>query len=65
MTKLITVMGRNSFSNYVAQSNYWIIEAKLLKTLFKNNSETKESSKFVKTYKWFLLIKLKKKRLLE
>ena len=61
MTKLITVMGRNSFFNYVAQSNYWIIEAKLLKTVFKNNSETKESRKFVKTYKWFLLIKLKKK----
>ena len=51
MIKFIIVIGRKCFSNYVAQSNYRIIQTKLLTTLFKNNIETKEYSKFVKTQK--------------
>ena len=61
MTKFIIVTGRKSFSNYFAQSNYWIIQTKLLTTIFKNNNETKEYSKFVKTQKWFPWFKFKKK----
>ena len=49
MIKFITVIGRKYFSDYVAQSNYWIIQTKPLNAIFKNNNETKEYSKFVKT----------------
>ena len=48
MIEFIIVTNRKYFSNYVAQSNYWIIQTKLLAALFKNNIETKEYSKFVK-----------------
>ena len=61
MINFIIVIGRKYFSNYVAQSNYWIIQTKLLTALFKNNIETKEYSNFVKTQKWFLWLKFKKK----
>ena len=37
MIKFFIVIGRKCFSNYVAQSNYWIIQTKLLTALFKNN----------------------------
>ena len=37
MMKFIIVTGRKYFSNYVAQSIYWIIQNKLLTALFKNN----------------------------
>ena len=57
--KFIILIGRKYFSNYVAQSNYWIIQAKLLNTLFKSNIETNEYSKFIKTQKWFLWLKFK------
>ena len=60
MIKFIIVIGQKYFSNYVAQSNYWIIQTKRLTTLFKNNIETKEYSKFVKSRKWFLWLKFKK-----
>ena len=43
------------------QSNYWIIQTKLLTALFKRNIETKEYKKFVKMQKWFLWLKFKKK----
>ena len=49
MIKFIILIGRKYFSNYVTQSNYLIIETKLLTALFKNNIETKEYSKFVET----------------
>ena len=61
MIKLIIVIGQKHFSNHVAQSNYWIFQTKLLTALFKNNIDTKEYSKFVKTQKWFLWLKFKKK----
>ena len=61
MIKFSIVIGRKYFSNYVAQSNYWIIQTKFLTALFKNNIETKEYSKFVKTQKWFQWLKFKKK----
>ena len=51
MIKFIIAIGRKYFSNYVAQSNYCIIQTKLLTALFKNNIETKEYNKFVKTQK--------------
>ena len=49
MIKLIIVTGQKYFSNYITQSSYLIIQTKLLTTLFKNNNETKEHRKFVKT----------------
>ena len=51
MIKVTIANSRKYFSNYVAQSNYLIIQTKLLTTHFKNNIETKEYSKFVETYK--------------
>ena len=54
MVKLIIVIGWKYFSNYVAQSNYWVIQTKLLTALFKNIIEIKKYNKFVKTQKWFL-----------
>ena len=61
MIKFIIVVGPKYFSNYVSQSNYWFIQANLLTALFKNNIETKEQSKPVKTQKWFLWLKFTKK----
>ena len=61
MIKFIIVIGRKCFSNYVAQNNYWIIQTKLFAAFFKNNNETKEYSQYVKTQKWFLWLKFKKK----
>ena len=61
MIKFIIVIGRKYFSNYVAQSNYWIAQTKLLTALLKNGNETKECGKFVKTQKWFLWLKFKKR----
>ena len=49
MIKSVIIIGRKYFSNYVKQSNYLIIQTKLLTALFKNNIETKEYSKFVET----------------
>ena len=49
MIKFTIVIGRKYFSNYVTQSNYLVIQTKLLPALFKNNIETKEYSKFVET----------------
>ena len=49
MIKFTIIIGRKYFSNYVAQSNYLIIQTKLLNSLFENNIETKEYSKFVET----------------
>ena len=40
MIKLIIVIGQKYFSIYVAQSNYWVIQTKLLTALFKHNIET-------------------------
>ena len=57
MMKFTIIIGRKYFSNYVTQSNYLIIQTKLLTALFKNNIETKEYSKFVETE----MISLKKK----
>ena len=51
MIKFIIVTGRKYFSNYGAQSNYLIIQTKLLSTFFKSNIETKVYSKFVKSKK--------------
>ena len=51
MIKFTIIIGRKYFSNYVAQSNYLIIQTKLLNYLFENNIETKEYSKFVETQK--------------
>ena len=62
MMKLTVIIGRKYFSNCVTQSNYLIIQTKLLTALFKNNIETKEYSKFVETQKLFLL---KRKNVLE
>ena len=55
MIKFTIITGRKYFSNYVAQSNYLIIQTKLLTALFKNNIEAKDYSKFVETLKLFLL----------
>ena len=49
MIKYIITFGRKYFSNYVAQSNYLIIQTKLLTALFKNKIETIEYRKFVET----------------
>ena len=46
MTKFIIVIGRKYFSNYVPQSNYWIIQIKLLADLFQNSNEKKEYKKY-------------------
>ena len=54
MMKFTIIIGRKYFSQYVTQSDYLIIQTKLT-TLFKNNIETKEYSKFVETEKWFIL----------
>ena len=48
MIKFIIIIGRKCFSK-VAQSNYLIIQIKLLTALFEYNIETKEYSKFVET----------------
>ena len=40
------------FSNYIAQSNYSIIQTKFLTVLLKNNNEVKEYSRFIKTQKF-------------
>ena len=48
MRKFNIMIGRKYFSQYVTQSDYLIIQTKLT-TLFKNNIETKEYSKFVET----------------
>ena len=61
MVKFIIVFGQKYFSNYVAESDYWIIQTKPLTALFKNNIETKEYRKFDKTQKWFLWLNLKRK----
>ena len=58
MIKFIIVIGKKIFSNYVAQSNYWITHTKLLTTLFKNNIEKKKCCKFFKTQKWSLWSKV-------
>ena len=55
MIKFVIIIGRKYFSNYVKQSNYLIIQTKLLTTLCKNNIETEEHSNFVETQKLFLL----------
>ena len=55
MVKFTIIIGRKYFSNYVSQSNYLITQTKLLNTLFKNNIDAKECSKFVEAWKWFLL----------
>ena len=47
MVKFTIIIGRKYFSNYVSQSNYLITQTKLLNTLFKNNIDAKECSKFV------------------
>ena len=65
MIKFIIVIGRKYFSNYVAESNYGIIQTNFLTALFLKNIETKDCSKFVKTQKLFFWLKFKKKRLLE
>ena len=49
MIKFTIIVGRKYFSNYVTKSNYLIIQTKVLTTLFKNNIETNEYSKFVET----------------
>ena len=49
MIKFVIIIGRKYVSNYVKQSNYLIIQTKLLTTLCKNNIETKEHSNFVET----------------
>ena len=49
MIKFTIIIGRKYFSYYVTQSNYLIIQIKLLTALFKNNVELKEYSKFVET----------------
>ena len=49
MIKFTITIGQKYFSNCVTQSNYLIIQTKLLTALFKNNIETKEYSKFVET----------------
>ena len=49
MIKFIIIIDRKYFSNYVTQNNHLIIQAKVLTTLFKNNIEAKEYSKFVET----------------
>ena len=49
MIKFTIIIGRKYFSNCVTQSNYLIIQTKLLTALFKNNIETKEYRKFVET----------------
>ena len=49
MIKSTIIIGLKYFSNYVTQSNYLIIQTKLLAALFKNNIETKEYSKFFET----------------
>ena len=49
MIKFTIIIGWKYFPNYVTQSNYLIIQIKLLTTLFKNNIETKEYNKFVET----------------
>ena len=41
MMKFIIVIGRKYFSNYVAQSNYRIIQTKPLTALFENDIEEK------------------------
>ena len=46
MIKSTIIIGLKYFSNCVTQSNYLIIQTKLLAALFKNNIETKEYSKF-------------------
>ena len=51
MIKFIIVTGRKYFSHYVAQINYRLIQTKILTARFKNNIETKEYSKFLKTQK--------------
>ena len=43
------MIGWKYFPNCVTQSNYLIIQTKLLNGFFKNNIETKEYSKFVET----------------
>ena len=49
MINFTFVIGRKYFSNCVTQSNYLIIQTKLLNGFFKNNIETKEYTKFVET----------------
>ena len=61
MVKFTIVFGQKYFPNYVAESDYWIIQTKLLTAFFKNNIERKEYRKFDKTQKWFLWLKFKKK----
>ena len=56
MIKFIIVIAPKCFSNYMAQSNYWAIQTKLLTFLFKNSIETKEHRKFVETQKWILMM---------
>ena len=49
MIKFTIIIGRKYFFDYVTQSNYLIIQTKLLTALVKNNIETKEYSKFNET----------------
>ena len=49
MINFTIIIGRKYFPNCVTQSNYLIIQTKLLNGFFKNNIETKEYSKFVET----------------
>ena len=44
MINFIIIIGRNYFCNCVAQSNYLIIQTKILTAHLKNNIETKEYS---------------------
>ena len=49
MIKFTVIIGQKYFSDYVTQSNYLIIQTKLLTALVKNNIEKKEYSKFNET----------------
>ena len=47
MINFTIIIGRKYFSNCVTQSNYLIIQTKLLNGFFKNNIETKEYKEYL------------------
>ena len=58
MIRSTIIISRKYFSNYVTQSNYLIIQAKLLTVLFKNNIETNIASLLKHRNDFFLKEKL-------
>ena len=51
MIEFIVLIGRKYCSNYVTESNNSNVQTKFLTVIFKNDYETIEHSKFVRTQK--------------